>query len=59
MDTVLTLNPNDEVGLIPNDFQHLTAEFASSFPTNTSVRITFDATNRDPLTGLPSETARF
>jgi len=58
-DTVISLNPNGELGLIPNYFQLLTAGVQNAYPANTAVRFTFDATNRDPLTGLPSETARY
>lgn len=48
-----------EVALIPNYFQVISAGIVNSYPFNTSVRITFDATNVDPLTGLPNDDARF
>ncbi|MEZ6014126.1 MAG: Ig-like domain-containing protein [Planctomycetota bacterium] len=56
---VLQYGANSEVGLIPNYFQVLAAGVVGSYPSNTSVRITFDATNIDPITGLPDEDARY
>ena len=59
VDTILLLNPNAEVGLIPNFFQIVAAGIVNNYPDNTSVRITFDATNIDPVTGGPDLDQRY
>lgn len=59
VDTVLVLNPNGEIGLIPNFFQIISAGIPNNYPINTSVRITFDATIVDPATGLPNQDAAY
>ena len=44
-----------EASLVPHFLRVLTNGIADSYPEDTSVRISFDATKINPLTGLPSE----
>lgn len=48
-----------EIGLIPNYFQIVSGGVPDLYPIGTGVRITFDATVIDPLTGLPDEDASY
>ena len=56
---ILAFQPNGEVALIPNFFQVVAGNVLNAYPANTEVRITFDATVVDRLTGLPDDTRSY
>ena len=56
---LMSFSPNAEAAIVPHYFRVVTAGVQDAYPSNTSVRITFDATVVDRLTGLPDESRAF